>query len=120
LENYWECWLIGATAKWTDSRQGKYQWRQGNYQYMGWADVAYTHFVQLCTLLQAQCQNEINKELERAFLAWARVKLAGGGSPMERPIGQAVKGVEVYRTTNWMMMRTRQFLKLNSSMHGRM
>jgi hypothetical protein len=25
LENYWECWLIGATAKWTDSRQGKYQ-----------------------------------------------------------------------------------------------
>jgi hypothetical protein len=41
-------------------------------------------------------QTDINKELERAFLARARVKLAGGGSPMERPIGQAARGVEVY------------------------
>jgi hypothetical protein len=89
LENYWERWLVGATAKWTDSRQG-------NYQYMGWADAAYTRFDQLCTLLQAQRQNEVNKELERAFLARARVKLAGGGTSMVRPIGQAARGVEVY------------------------
>ena len=38
----------------------------------------------------------LNKELERSFLARARVKLAGGGTPMERPIGQAARGVEVY------------------------
>ena len=62
LENYWERWLVGSTAKWTDSRQG-------NYQYMGWADAAYTRFDQLCTLLQAQRQNDANKELERAYLA---------------------------------------------------
>ena len=89
LENYWERWRRGTTAKWTDSRQG-------NYQYMGWADAAYTRFDQLCTLLRAQRQTEINKELERSFLARARVKLAGGGTPTERPIGQAARGVEVY------------------------
>jgi hypothetical protein len=89
LENYWERWREGATAKWTDSRQG-------NYQYMGWADATYKRFDQLCTLLQAQHQNEINKELERAFLARARVKLAGEGSPVEQPIGQAARGMEVY------------------------
>jgi hypothetical protein len=54
------------------------------------------HFDQLCTLLRAQHQTEINKELERAFLAWVRFKLAGGGSHMERPIRQATRGVEVY------------------------
>ena len=89
LENYWARWHEGATARWTDSRQG-------NYQYMGWADAAYTRFDQLCTLLREQRQTEINIELEKAFLARARVQLAGGGAPMERPIGQAARGVEVY------------------------
>jgi hypothetical protein len=89
LENYWARWHEGATARWTDSRSG-------NYQYMGWADAAYTRFDQLCTLLQAQRQTEINIELEKAFLARARVQLAGGGTPLERPIGQAARGVEVY------------------------
>ena len=60
LENYWERWRRGTTAKWTDSRQG-------NYQYMGWADAAYTRFDQLCTLLRVQRQTEINKELERSL-----------------------------------------------------
>jgi hypothetical protein len=63
---------------------------------MGWANVAYTQFDQLCTLLQAQRQIEINMELEKSFLAWARVQLAGGGAPLERPIGQAARGMEVY------------------------
>jgi hypothetical protein len=30
--------------------------RQGNYQYMGWADAAYTCFDQLCNQLCEQCQ----------------------------------------------------------------
>jgi hypothetical protein len=46
LENYWARWHEGATARWTDSRQDNY------YQYMGWADAAYTCFDQLCTLLK--------------------------------------------------------------------
>jgi hypothetical protein len=58
--------------------------------------AAYTRFDQLCTLLQAQRQTEINIELEKVFLARARVQLAGGGAPLERPIGQATRGVEVY------------------------
>ena len=89
LENYWARWHEGATARWTDSRLG-------NYQYMGWADAAYTRFDQLCTLLQAQRLTEINKELEIVFLAWARVQLAGGDAPLEHWIGQAARGVEVY------------------------
>jgi hypothetical protein len=109
LEKYWARWHEGATARWTDSRQG-------NYQYMGWADVAYTQFDQLCTLLQAQHQTEINIELEKAFLARARVQLAGGGPPLERPIGQAARGVEVYNELDdeedW------NFLNLNSSIHA--
>jgi hypothetical protein len=78
-ENYWACWHEGATAMWTDSRQG-------NYQYMGWADVAYTRFDQLCTPLRVQRQMEINKELE---------SLLGMGQ------GQAGRWRCTYGAANW-------------------
>jgi hypothetical protein len=63
-----------------------------------------------------QHQTEINKELERVFLSRVRAKLQVEvhlwSSQLDRLQG-AWKS-----TMNWMMMRIRQFLKLNSSMHG--
>jgi hypothetical protein len=79
LKNYWACWHEGATARWTDSKQVKYQ-------YMEWADVAYTRFDQLCTLLQVQ----------RLGMCKGPAGGRWGCTFGEHPIGQAARGMEVY------------------------
>jgi hypothetical protein len=89
LENYWQRWFFGGTARWTDSRSG-------NYQFMGWADAAYVRFDRLCHQIREQRQTAVNKELELTFLARARSQMAGGGAPMRRGNGQQTIGVEVY------------------------
>lgn len=89
MENYWQRWFFGGTARWTDSRSG-------NYQYMGWADAAYIRFDRLCHQIREQRQTAVNKELESNFLARARMQMAGGGAPMRRGDGQHTLGVEVY------------------------
>jgi hypothetical protein len=63
---------------------------------MGWADAVYTQFDQLCKLIQEQHQTEANKEKESDYLARARIQMAGGGAPLERPMGPAARGMEVY------------------------
>jgi hypothetical protein len=49
LMNYWESWTGNGMARWTDSKAG-------NYQYMGWADVAYVQFEELCKQIYEQRQ----------------------------------------------------------------
>jgi hypothetical protein len=81
---------------------------------MGWSDAAYNHFNQLCKLIQKQHQTEVNKEFESAYLAWARIQMAGGGTPSERPMGPAWKC-----TMNWIVMRRiSQSLHLNSNINS--
>jgi hypothetical protein len=37
-----------------------------------------------------------NKEFESAYLARARIHMAGGSAPLERPMGPVARGMEVY------------------------
>jgi hypothetical protein len=89
LENYWDRWHEKGIAKWTDSRQG-------NYQYMGWADDAYTRFDVLCNRIREQRQTTANKQLELNYLARARNRLAGGAEQARINSGLGGRGVEVY------------------------
>jgi hypothetical protein len=90
LKNYWKRWNNTGTAIWTDSRVG-------NYQYMGWADVAYVQFDGLCKRIRQQCQSTSNMKLEQVHLARLKSRLAGGG-PHSRCLmgGQVETNVEVY------------------------
>ncbi len=83
LMNYWERWISHGMAKWTDSRAS-------NNQYMGWADAAYVHFHELCKQICEQRKNEMNKKLEKMYLARSRSLLAGRGSKT-RGIGEQVE-----------------------------
>jgi Asp-tRNA(Asn)/Glu-tRNA(Gln) amidotransferase B subunit len=89
LTNNWERWTGNGTARWTDSKAG-------NYQYMGWADVAYVQlFDELCKRIREQRQTTLNKKLEQMYLARSS-SLAGGG-PHSRCLGGLVeRNVEVY------------------------
>jgi hypothetical protein len=89
LENYWDRWHFNNTARWTDSRQG-------NYQYMGWADAAYTRFDALCIQIRQQRLTTVNMELERRFMERARNFLAGGPQQARINNGPDGRGVEVY------------------------
>ena len=90
LTNYWERWITGGTATWTDSRAG-------NYQYMGWSDEAYKHFDELCLRIRQQRQTETNKELERSYLARAQLRQAAAGGASTQNLGGAVEmRMEVY------------------------
>jgi hypothetical protein len=89
LMNYWERWTGNGTARWTDSKAG-------NYQYMGWADVAYLQFDELCKRIREQRQTRLNKKLEQMYLARSRSLLAGGG-PHSQRLGRLVEtNVKVY------------------------
>lgn len=87
LTNYWDRWINGGTARWTDSRAG-------NYQYMGWADDAYTHFDAVCKRISVQRQSESNKKLEMMYLERAQSLQASGG-PKKRKQGVEMQ-MEVY------------------------
>jgi hypothetical protein len=50
LKNYYKGWNDTGIAIWRDSRVGKYQ-------YMGWADAAYSHFDGLCKQISEQHQS---------------------------------------------------------------
>jgi hypothetical protein len=89
LKNYWERWNGNGTARWTDSKAG-------NYQYMGWADVAYVQFDELCKQIREQRQTRLNKKLEQMYLARSRSLLAGGGPHSRRLGGLVERKVEVY------------------------
>jgi hypothetical protein len=89
LKNYWERWNGNGTARWTDSKAG-------NYQYMGWADVAYVQFDELCKQIREQRQTRLNKKLEQMYLARSRSLLAGGGLHSRRLGGLVERKVEVY------------------------
>lgn len=79
LQNYWPKWFsttgVLGPAKWTDSRQG-------NSQYMGWHEDAYSKFDQLCRIVQSQRQTAQSKNLELTFQQRATLEYAtiGGGS----------------------------------------
>ena len=90
LKNYWKRWNNTGTAIWTDSRVG-------NYQYMGWADAAYSHFDGLCKQISEQRESASNMKVEQVYLARSRSRLAGGGPHSRRLIGGQVEtNVEVH------------------------
>jgi hypothetical protein len=90
LKNYWKRWNNTGTAIWTDSRVG-------NYQYMGWADVAYVQFDSLCKQIRELRKRASNMKLEWEYLARSRMQLSGGGPHSRRLIvGQVETNVEVY------------------------
>ena len=79
LQNYWPKWFsnmgVCDRAQWTDSRQG-------NGQYMGWDDAAYTRFDTICHRIQVQCETHKSKNLELTFQQKATLEYATlwGGS----------------------------------------
>jgi hypothetical protein len=78
IENYWDRWFNQRKAKWTDSRQG-------NSQYMGWAEAAYMRFDFLCRRIQEQRQSENSNVLEIAFMQQAcNEYVASGGSSRKK------------------------------------
>jgi hypothetical protein len=90
LKNYWKRWNNTGTAIWTDSRVG-------NYQYMGWADMAYVQFYSLCKRIREQHKRASNMKLEWEYLVRSRMQLSGGGPHSRRLIvGQVETNVEVY------------------------
>jgi hypothetical protein len=89
LENYWTKWFHHGSAQWTDSRAG-------NYQFMGWSDVAYARFDRLCTRLKEQRKSDINKQLEIRYLEQSRGVLTEGGMRATRVGGAEETQVEVY------------------------
>jgi hypothetical protein len=65
IQNYWPTWFgdplgVKTPALWTDSRQG-------NSQYMGWHEDAYTRFDLLCRNIQIQRGSSQSKDLEASF-----------------------------------------------------
>jgi hypothetical protein len=68
LKNYWKRWNNTGTPLWTDSRVG-------NYQYMGWADVAYVQFDTLRKRKREQRKRVSNMKLEWEYLARSRMQL---------------------------------------------
>ena len=64
IQNYWPKWFsehgLKEPAKWTDSRQG-------NSQYMGWHEDAYTRFDLICRRIQQQRSSLHSKQLEQRF-----------------------------------------------------
>jgi hypothetical protein len=65
IQNYWPTWfgdMRGGkqSALWTDSRQG-------NTQYMGWHEDAYSRFDILCRNIQKQRNSPQSKQLETVF-----------------------------------------------------
>ena len=89
LMNYWESWTGNGTARWTDSQAG-------NGQDMGWADVAYLQFNELCKQICEQRHTRLNKKLEQMYLARSHSLLAGGGPHSQRLGGLFETNVEVY------------------------
>ena len=64
IQNYWPRWFstsdVSEAAKWTDSCQG-------NAQYMGWHEDAYSRFDQICRHIKHQRQTVESTDLELAF-----------------------------------------------------
>ena len=73
IENYWPKWFspngVPSPAKWTDSRQG-------NSQYMGWHEDAYTRFDQICYRIKQQRASVQSKHLELNFQQNATIEYA--------------------------------------------
>ncbi len=77
IQNYWPTWFgdpRGAKqpALWTDSRQG-------NSQYMGWHEDAYSRFDIICRNIQRQRNSPQSKQLEIAFQQKATAEYATMG-----------------------------------------
>jgi hypothetical protein len=64
IQNYWPKWFstmgVPSPAKWTDLRQG-------NSQYMGWHEEAYSWFDQICHHINQQRANVHSKHLKLTF-----------------------------------------------------
>ena len=64
IQNYWPKWFskqgVNEPSLWTDSRQG-------NSQYMGWHEAAYTQFDLICRRIQQQRSTIQSNQLELQF-----------------------------------------------------
>ncbi len=73
IQNYWPKWFsttgVRAPAKWTDSCQG-------NAQYMGWHEDAYSRFDQICRHIKHQRQTVESTDLKLAFQQKATTEYA--------------------------------------------
>jgi hypothetical protein len=73
IQNYWPKWFsttgVPSPAKWTDSRQG-------NSQYMGWHEEAYSRFDQICHRIKQQRATLRSKHLELTFQQHATTEYA--------------------------------------------
>jgi hypothetical protein len=84
IQNYWPKWFsttgVPEPARWTDSRQG-------NSQYMGWHEDAYSKFDQLCRRIQAQRLTAQSQTLEKTFQQQATIEYATmrGGTRAKAP-----------------------------------
>ncbi len=93
IQNYWPKWFsntgVPEKALWTDSRQG-------NAQYMGWDDQAYSRFDTLCRRIQMQRQTAHSKHLEQRFQQKATFEYATMGGRKGNRQGRTEPSIVVF------------------------
>jgi hypothetical protein len=98
IQNYWPAWFgdtrgVKSSALWTDSRQG-------NSQYMGWHDDAYTRFDLICRTIKSQHTSEQSKQLEIAFQQKATEEYATMGGRARARAQRQEPTVRVFNELN--------------------
>jgi hypothetical protein len=98
IQNYWPSWFGDArgakqSALWTDSRQG-------NSQYMGWHEDAYTRFDILCRTIQQQRNSAQSKRLEVTFQRKATEEYATMGGRARARSQRQEPTVKVFNELN--------------------
>jgi hypothetical protein len=98
IQNYWPSWFGDArgakqSALWTDSRQG-------NSQYMGWHEDAYSRFDNLCRSVQQQRNSTQSKRLEVVFQRKATEEYATMGGRARARAQRQEPTVKVFNELN--------------------
>jgi hypothetical protein len=98
IQNYWPTWFGDSrgskqAALWTDSRQG-------NSQYMGWHEDAYTRFDIICRTIQGQRNSAQSKRLEVVFQQKATAEYATMGGRARARAQRQEPTVRVFNELN--------------------
>lgn len=98
IQNYWPTWFGDSrgerqSALWTDSRQG-------NSQYMGWHEDAYSRFDIICRKIQKQRNSAQSKQLEAVFQQKATKEYASMGGRSRARAQRQEPTVRVFNELN--------------------
>jgi hypothetical protein len=98
IQNYWPTWFGDSRgerqpALWTDSRQG-------NSQYMGWHEDAYSRFDIICRKIQKQRNSAQSKQLEAVFQQKATKEYASMGGRSRARAQRQEPTVRVFNELN--------------------